>query len=332
MAASGAGTSKMVEKLEKTVEAGQYYEAQQMYKSVQARYLGQKKVKEALDLLEAGACTQLKHGQVTCGAELALLLVEALSKFEIPFGEEPLGRIRRMYELFPTSEAPKEESGEGSFQDAEEEPNTDGPTTTGRGQGCRDFLRAAIKWSEKCGGPAQGAPELHVMLADYVWASAGDLATASRHYLRADKPARFAEVLGEAMQQGYPSEADLVIARAVLQYLSLGNLKDANIVFEETKKRADTAVETILEASPLMHFIDFLLQTLERDALPLFNLLRHKYKPSLERDPSFQTYIGEIAFKFLVKWTGLRECAFGETKGRTASQVRRQCLFLEDEG
>lgn len=28
------------------------------------RYLGQKKVKEALDLLEAGTCTQLKHGQV----------------------------------------------------------------------------------------------------------------------------------------------------------------------------------------------------------------------------------------------------------------------------
>lgn len=57
------------------------------------------------------------------------------------------------------------------------------------------------RWSEKCGGPAQGAPELHVMLADYVWASARDLATASRHYLRGDKPVRFAEVLGEAMQQ-----------------------------------------------------------------------------------------------------------------------------------
>jgi hypothetical protein len=37
MASTGAGTSKMVEKLAKTVEAGQYYEAQQMYKSVQAR-------------------------------------------------------------------------------------------------------------------------------------------------------------------------------------------------------------------------------------------------------------------------------------------------------
>lgn len=35
--------------------------------------------------------------QVTCGAELALLLVEALSKFEIPFGEEPLGEKRSCF-------------------------------------------------------------------------------------------------------------------------------------------------------------------------------------------------------------------------------------------
>jgi hypothetical protein len=30
--------------------------------------------------------------QVTCGAELALLLVEVLVKTETPFGEEPLGK------------------------------------------------------------------------------------------------------------------------------------------------------------------------------------------------------------------------------------------------
>ena len=40
--------------------------------------------------------------------------------------------------------------------------------------------------------------------------------------------------------------------------------------------------------TPLLHFVDFLLQTLQRDALPLFNLLRSKYKPSLDRDPNFQ--------------------------------------------
>lgn len=55
------------------------------------------------------------------------------------------GRIRRIYELFPTSEAPKEETGDGGFQDAEEEPDAAGPTTTGRVQGCRDFLRPAIR-------------------------------------------------------------------------------------------------------------------------------------------------------------------------------------------
>lgn len=45
------------------------------------------------------------------------------------------------------------------------------------------------------------------------------------------------------------------------RYLSLGNLKDANIVFEETRKRACGKAEAVLVASPLMHYVDFLLQT-----------------------------------------------------------------------
>jgi hypothetical protein len=43
--------------------------------------------------------------------------------------------------------------------------------------------------------------------------------------------------------------------------LSLGNLKDANIVFEETRKRASGKAEAVLKTSPLMYYLDFLLQT-----------------------------------------------------------------------
>jgi hypothetical protein len=62
-------------------------------------------------------------------------------------------------------------------------------------------LQYCRRWSAQFGGPAQGAPELHVMLADHVWESAKDLATASRHYLRGSQPLRFVEVLGEAIEQ-----------------------------------------------------------------------------------------------------------------------------------
>ena len=37
-----------------------------------------------------------------------------------------------------------------------------------------------------------------------------------------------------------------------------------------------------------MNFLKFLLLTLERDALPLFEILKEKYKISLDRDSSFE--------------------------------------------
>lgn len=71
-----------------------------------------------------------------------------------------------------------------------------------------------------------------------------------------------------------PTETDALVLRITItrrvfltcvqstrRYLSLGDLKDANIVIEETRKRTDAAAKKVLEASPLIHFIDFLLQT-----------------------------------------------------------------------
>lgn len=60
---------------------------------------------------------------------------------------------------------------------------------------------------------------------------------------------------------GYTGERDLFMARAVLQLCCLGNLRDANIfrvtyLREMKSKRVD--VDT-----PLAHFVEFLLLTLE---------------------------------------------------------------------
>lgn len=67
------------------------------------------------------------------------------------------------------------------------------------------------------------------------------------------------------------------------RYLCLGNLKDANIVYDEFIRLHGSQ----LHASPLLNFLRFLLLTLERDAFPLFDVLRKKYRPSIERDPQF---------------------------------------------
>ncbi|KAE8702574.1 putative apyrase 1-like [Hibiscus syriacus] len=95
----------------------------------------------------------------------------------------------------------------------------------------------------------------------------------------------------------YPGEDDLAIERAVLMYLSMGNLRDANYLMDELKRLADSQ-ELYFPESDLIQFITLLLLTLERDALPLFNMLRVNYKSSIDREPAFSELLDEIAEKF----------------------------------
>ncbi|XP_024024705.1 Golgi to ER traffic protein 4 homolog isoform X2 [Morus notabilis] len=86
-----------IEKLKKVVEEGNYYGAQQMYKSISARYVSAQRYMEALDILHSGACIQLEHGQVTCGVELAVLYVDILVKARVPYNDENLGELEEYH-------------------------------------------------------------------------------------------------------------------------------------------------------------------------------------------------------------------------------------------
>mmetsp|Transcript_16312 Transcript_16312/g.26937 ORF Transcript_16312/g.26937 Transcript_16312/m.26937 type:complete len:304 (+) Transcript_16312:1868-2779(+) len=262
--AASRGTENIVRKLEKNVEEGNYYEAQQMYKGVFHRQLGQKKFSEARELLMSGISVMQKHAQYSCAAELSLLLVQ---------------------QLLPASDAPVDKDTNDMllsvFENFEED---EGP---GRAQ----FMKAAIKWSVGNDKKSTGAPMLHTAFARWYW-KLKDYPSAQRHFVRGDCPQDFAKMLIEWSAQGYRSEQDMFIARGVLQYLCLQNLKDANILFEEFMKASS------LPPTPLTNFIRFLLLTLERDALTLFNVLREKYAPSIRRDPAFSPYLDHIASVF----------------------------------
>ncbi|EPS67295.1 hypothetical protein M569_07481, partial [Genlisea aurea] len=80
-------------------------------------------------------------------------------------------------------------------------------------------------------------------------------------------------------------------------YSAQGNLRDANIFMDDLKKQVRIS-EVDFPRSELMQFTDYLLKTLQRDALPLFNMLRQRYRSSLEREPSFNGSLDEVAEKF----------------------------------
>ncbi|XP_040940398.1 protein GET4 isoform X2 [Gossypium hirsutum] len=276
-----------IDKLEKAINEGNFYGAQQMYKSISARYVSAERYSEALDLLESGACLQLKHGQVTCGAELAVLFVDTLVKGKIPYNEDILDRVRKIYEVFPKVPLP---SNMLDDEDVREFTEALGAAKTCL-EGCSSFLRAAIKWSAEFGASRNGDPQLHAMLAEYIYSESTELnmAKVSYHFVRGNNPKKFASTLVNFMSKCYPDEDDIAIARAVLMYLSMGNLRGANCLMDELKRQVESQ-ELDFPESDLVQFITFLLLTLERDALPLFNMLKMNYKSSIDREPAFNEF------------------------------------------
>lgn len=159
-------------------------------------------------------------------------------------------------------------------------------------------LKAAIQWSTlaKHGQYETGDPTFHSMRARAM-VRANDLSAAAMNYLHTGKPVEFAEFLYNLSCQGYQSERDLFLTRAVLQLLALENLKDANELYDAFSNiLAKNGVP--LKSTPLTNFTKFLLRTLERQAFPLFELLRNRYQQALRRDASFQLYLDRIQESF----------------------------------
>ncbi|KAJ4845886.1 hypothetical protein Tsubulata_026852 [Turnera subulata] len=287
-----------ITKIEKVVKEGNCYGAQQMYKSISARYVSAQRFSEALDLLHSGACLQLENGQVICGSELGVLFVETLVKAKVSYSEDSLDRVRKIYKKFPHIPLPHHLGDVGDDEDMHELNEALGAAKT-RVECCSSFLKAAIRWSTEFGADRSGSPELHVMLAEYIYAESPefDMTKVSYHFVRGNDPQSFASTIINFMGKCYPGEDDLAIARAVLMYLAMGNLRDANLLMDEIRKQV-VAKEINFPRSDLIQFISFLLPTLQRDALPLFSMLREKYKSSIDREPAFNELLDDVAEKF----------------------------------
>ncbi|PWZ04193.1 Golgi to ER traffic protein 4 [Zea mays] len=204
---------KTIERLESMVDGGNFYEAQQMYKSTSARYIAVHKYSEALDILQSGALVQLKHGQES---------FHIVNNF----------LVRKIYEAFPRITVPHF-LGE-DYDDEGHKLSEAISAAKVRAESCSSFLKAAIRWSAEFGTSRNGSPELHVMLAEYIYS--------------------------ESPETCYPGEDDTAIARGVLMYLSQGNLRDANLLMDEMKEQLKS-VNSDFPKTDLIQFIMYLLPT-----------------------------------------------------------------------
>lgn len=261
------GVQRVLDKLEASVTAGNFYEAHQMYRTLYFRYLMQEKYKELLDLLYSGSRLLLQNKQLTSGADLCNLFVDVLGKSSEPVSEEYLQKLSELYGLI-------------------------GPNIPERDT----FLSNALRWSTK-GSPElkTGHPQLHRTVAQISWREK-NYVVARYHFLHSNDGSSFAMMLVEIHTgQGYPNEVDLFITQVVLQYLCLQNKATAFDAFHCYTAKHPHIKSGPPYLEPLLNFIWFLLKAVESGKLPVFTLLCKKYKPSIDRDPTYRFYLNKIA-------------------------------------
>ena len=79
--------------------------------------------------------------------------------------------------------------------------------------------------------------------------------------------------------------------------LALENLKDAALVLNAWKANVGSDASSV--DTPAVHLCDFLVQSAQRGpaAVQMFALLENRYKPTLDRDPSFASYMQLIGHR-----------------------------------
>eukprot|EP01027_Heterolobosea_sp_BB2_P006706 GEZU01010096.1.p1 GENE.GEZU01010096.1~~GEZU01010096.1.p1 ORF type:complete len:404 (-),score=89.54 GEZU01010096.1:145-1266(-) len=276
------GSRSILSKLSRYCEEGKFYEAQQMYKSMSFRYIGQRKYDAALDLLTSGVKVMSQHNQVTMASELSLAIIDAFGKANYIPDEKTLAKIEEIASFFPDTD-------EGL-------------------QFKIKFLEEAVQWSIKSRrtqqattealAPAEahkkewGPPHLHLALARAYW-KAKRYAHAQSNFNKCSSPEENARMIFEWAQAGdFDAEWDMFIARPILHLLCLHNINDAMVVLAEYMKMAAQKGKT---ESPLTNFLKFSILAAEKRNYALFQKLKEKYAPSLARDKQFGKYVDKIS-------------------------------------
>ncbi|ELU07266.1 hypothetical protein CAPTEDRAFT_220393 [Capitella teleta] len=265
--ASGRGVQRVLAKLQKSLDEGNYYEAHQMYRTLYFRYNGQSKFTEAIDLLYNGSLGLLNAKQFASGTDLALLLVETLDKSSTKPSSETLEKLGKLHSLM-------------------EKDSVERPT----------FVGAAVRWSSA--EQKFGHPELHKYLAHNLWLERS-YSESRYHYVRSNDGEECASMLIEyQITAGFPSEVDLFIAQTVMQCLCLKNKLTANSCFVSYTQQHPQVESGPPFVRPLLNFLWLLLLACDGGTVAVFTILVEQYQPTLRRDPTYNEYLDRIGQLF----------------------------------
>ncbi|KAG8623181.1 hypothetical protein KVT40_008157 [Elsinoe batatas] len=283
-----AKIQKTIARQQQKVEEGQYYEAHQQLRVIASRYVKTSDWESAVDILSQGATMLLKANQGGSGGDLCMFLMDVYNKGELEADIKNKARLLYLLRAFPKNEPTK-----------------------------KRFVGEIVAWSSKNSPYPAGDPELH-HVAGTMFAEEGEALDAERHLVLGtnDSPAVFASLEYEWYKSDEPSTAPLYVARAVIPYLLVGNIRAANKVWLLfTSKLASTpglSVQEVGSASsdlrvypslPLMNFLGLLLLSIQRGSADLFRQLKAQYGSHIKEVGSWDealAQLGEMYFQIKI--------------------------------
>jgi len=277
------GASRVLAKLNNSLENGNFYEAHQMYRTLYYRYTAQKKYGEIESMLYEGAMKLFAKDQGGSGADLSKLYLDNLVSMQSDSTtqasdqeggrEEKMQRVVRLYSCIPLSLPDKD-----------------------------NFLGQAVKWSSDKHNPS-GHPRLHQLLAYEFW-KLKKYPESRHHFLYSSDGSGCGQMLADFHhERGLLREIDLFIVGTVLQYLCLKKHIAAAVALHSYAQKHPTLATSKSGnppfKHPLMNFVWLLLLAIEhKQSVTAFTTLIEKYRPSIKRDPMFLEYLDKIGQHF----------------------------------
>ncbi|KAK9488536.1 hypothetical protein V1527DRAFT_456928 [Lipomyces starkeyi] len=284
---SSSKLEKTLARVKQRIADHQFYEAHQALKTVAARYIKAQQYDQAIELLYHGAQELLTAGEGGSGGDLSCYLIDTYKLAKIPVDSASKARVVQLFNLFK-----------------EDEPRR------------KEFVQDAVQWSALYGEVGYGDPELfHIFGSAF---ASEDLPYDAEKFLllgTKDSPV----VLAELLYEWFSEDPEVItvsfyISRAVLGYLTVGNIRGAGLALDHyiskfiasgrtsQPKVLSVAGDEITEFShfPLLNFLQLLIRTCQRKNADLFKRLRFRYKNDIKDafDGEIDEALGKIGERF----------------------------------
>lgn len=266
------------------------YEALQLFRSRALRAFAKGEKMSSLRIAVEGSIKLIQGTYFAAGMELCNQLFDFLNEMEQDISSPDIREL-----VFSVDDALIAAVGGGvsSEEDLEAIPKNSAALKTRQ-----NFLKSAVKWTQTYGRREYGYPPLHLRFADALWDE--DNSRAIYHYAAGESPVVVAQrISSKFSQKASFALRDQAITTAIVHFLALENLKDANECmsqFKKAQKNRDHSID-----SKLITFCVQLLECCRRDAKPLYAQLLAAITPELNKWPSESVQAllnGSIGAKF----------------------------------